>query len=220
MGKKRPNGSFENTMRQKNPNVKHFFTEKIKKAFDKRDNSRYNISCTTMKQGIAMLLRLSKIIETPDSVLPFETTLDLRDLQFGGSCPVQEPVSAKGTVRNTAGVLLLDAELTTVLHGVCDRCAAEFTRKLTVPAHAVLTTELENEDEADEWTFLLEDDCADLDEILTTAFVLNMDSKLLCKPDCKGLCFRCGKNLNDGKCDCRPETDPRLAVLGQLLKDK
>ena len=220
MGEKRPNGSFENTMRQKNPNVKHFFTEKIKKAFDKREFSRYNISCTTMKQGIAMLLRLSKIIETPDSVLPFENTLDLRDLQFGGGCPVQEPVSAKGAVRNTAGVLLLDAELTTVLHGVCDRCAAEFTRKLTVPAHAVLTTELENEDEADEWTFLLENDCADLDEILTTAFVLNMDSKLLCKPDCKGLCFRCGKNLNDGPCGCRRETDPRLAVLGQLLKDK
>ena len=61
---------------------------------------------------------------------------------------------------------------------------------------------------------------AELDEILTTAFVLNMDSKLLCKPDCKGLCFRCGKNLNEGDCDCRPETDPRLAVLGQLLKDK
>ena len=59
-----------------------------------------------MKQGIAMLLRLSKIIETPDSVLPFETALDLHELQFGGSCPVQEPVLAKGTVRNKAGVLL------------------------------------------------------------------------------------------------------------------
>ena len=207
-------------MRQKNPKVKHFFKEKIKKAFDKREFNRYNISCTTMKQGIAMLLRLSKIIETPDSVLPFETTLDLHELQFGGSYPVQDPVSAKGAVRNTAGVLLLDAELSTVLHGVCDRCATEFEREIMLPAHAILTTELENEDEADEWTFLLENDCADLDEILTTAFVLHMDSKLLCKPDCKGLCFRCGKNLNDGMCNCRRETDPRLAVLGQLLKDK
>lgn len=167
-----------------------------------------------------MLLRLSKIIETPNSTLPFETSLDLRDMQFGVSFPVQEPVSAKGTVRNTAGVLVLEAELTTTLHGVCDRCASEFVRRLSVPVRAVLTTELENEDEADEWTFLLEDDTADLDEILTTAFVLNMDSKLLCKPDCKGLCCRCGRNLNDGPCSCRPETDPRLAVLGQLLKDK
>ena len=53
---------------------------------------------------------------------------------------------------------------------------------------------------------------ADLDEILTTAFVLNMDSKLLCRPDCKGICPRCGKNLNEGACSCRPEIDPRLAV--------
>ena len=67
---------------------------------------------------------------------------------------------------------------------------------------------------------LLRQGKADLDEILTTAFVLNMDSKLLCRPDCKGICPRCGKNLNEGACSCRPEIDPRLAVLGQLLKDK
>ncbi len=167
-----------------------------------------------------MLLGLSKVIQTQDAVLPFETTLDLREMQFGGDFPVQEPVSARGTVRNAAGVLLLEGELSTRLHAVCDRCAAPFERALRIPLRAVLVRELENEDEADEWTFLLKDDAADLDEILTTAFVLCMDSKLLCRPDCKGLCFRCGRNLNDGPCVCRPEPDPRLAVLGQLLKDK
>ena len=133
----------------------------------------------------------------------------------------QEPVSAEGTVRNTAGVLVLEAVIATNLHAVCDRCAAPFERRVSWPVHAVLTRSLEREDEADEWTFLLQEgDMADLDEILTTAFVLNMDSKLLCRPDCKGICPRCGKNLNEGACSCRPEIDPRLAVLGQLLKDK
>lgn len=167
-----------------------------------------------------MLLNLSKIIATPDSALDFSAELSLSDLRFGSGYPVQEPVLAAGTVRNVAGVLVLEAELSTRLHAVCDRCATPFERTVRYPVRAVLVRELENEDEADEWTFLLKDDCADLDELLTTAFVLNMDSKLLCKPDCKGLCFRCGRNLNDGACDCRPETDPRLAVLGQLLKDK
>ena len=207
-------------MRQKILKVKGFSCKFPKKAFDTRGISRYNSFCMIMKQGITMLLRLSKIIETPNSALPFETELHLEDLRFGVGCPVSEPVSAKGEVKNKAGVLLLEAELKTVLHGVCDRCCSEFDRAISFPVHAVLTTELEDEDEADAWTFLLEDDCADLDDILTTAFVLNMDSTLLCKPDCKGLCFRCGKNLNDGDCDCRPEADPRLAVLGQLLKDK
>ena len=167
-----------------------------------------------------MLLALSTIIRTPDSALPFETSLDLSGLEFGGSYPVTEPVRAEGIVRNVAGVLVLTAQVSTILHGSCDRCATGFQREVSYNVEAVLTRELENEDEADEWTFLLENDHADLDDILTTAFVLNMDSKLLCKPDCKGLCFRCGKNLNDGACDCRPESDPRLAVLGQLLKDK
>lgn len=100
---------------------------------------------------------------------------------------MQEPVSAEGTVRNTAGVLVLEAVIATNLHAVCDRCAAPFERRVSWPVHAVLTRSLEREDEADEWTFLLQEgDKADLDEILTTAFVLNMDSKLLCRPDCKG----------------------------------
>ena len=207
-------------MPQKIAKVKHFFGEKYEKGFDKRGKGRYNISCTTMEQGIAMLLDLSKIIQTPDSELPFRTELDLHELQFGGSYPVSEPVRAEGTVRNVAGVLVLRAEISTTLHAACDRCATEFLREVSYPVEAVLVRELEDEDTADEWTFLLQEDKADLDEILTTAFVLNMDSKLLCRPDCKGLCCRCGKNLNDGPCACRPETDPRLAVLGQLLKDK
>lgn len=164
-----------------------------------------------------MLLNLSKIIDCP-GVVPFETALDLSDLDFGGCCPAQEPVTAKGTVKNSAGVLLMHGTVETTLHGVCDRCAKPFLREVSYPLEAVLVKELENEEDADEWVFLLENDCADLDDIVRTAFVLNMDSRLLCREDCKGLCFRCGKDLNEGPCDCQPEADPRLAVLKQLLK--
>lgn len=171
-----------------------------------------------MERGIRMLFSLIKLLRTPDGVLPIRTELDLSDLTFGSCRPVTEPVVCEGAVRNTAGVLVLTAQLSTRLHAVCDRCAGEFTREVSYPVRAVLVTDSENED--DEWTFAVDPEGADLDEVLTTAFVLLMDSKLLCKPDCKGLCFRCGKNLNDGPCACRPEADPRLAVLGQLLKDK
>ena len=44
-----------------------------------------------------------------------------------------------------------------------------------------------------------------------------METKFLCSEDCKGLCPRCGKNLNLGPCGCRKEPDPRFAVLEQLL---
>ena len=164
---------------------------------------------------------MAKIIDQPGTTVPFSTSLDLHELEFGGSFPVTEPVLASGEVRNTAGVLQLTATAQTTLHGICDRCASAFERAVSFPVEAVLVTELANDNgDEDLWTFLLEGNDADIDDIITTAFVLGMDSKLLCKDDCKGLCCRCGKNLNDGPCDCQPEIDPRFAVLQQLLKDK
>ena len=165
-----------------------------------------------------MLLGLSKIIDSPGSSVDFSTSVDLSDLRYGVSCPVSEPVLAQGTVRNTAGVLLMKGSVSTTIHGVCDRCAADFHRKLQFPIDVVLVTELSSEENEDEWVFPLEGDSADLDDIVRTVFVLNLDSKLLCRDDCKGICCRCGKNLNDGPCQCEKELDPRFAALKQLLQ--
>ena len=165
-----------------------------------------------------MLLGLSKIIDCPGQSIPFSVSVDLSDLCYGVSYPVSEPVLAQGTVRNTAGVLMMEGQVRTTIHGICDRCAGSFDREVTFPIDVVLVTELANEENEDEWVFPLEGDSADLDDIVRTVFVLNLDSKLLCKEGCKGLCPRCGKNLNDGPCNCQKELDPRFAALKQLLE--
>lgn len=164
-----------------------------------------------------MLLGLSSIIDRPGESVPFSCSVDLSDLLYGTSYPVSEPVVAEGTVRNTAGVLVMTGTVRTCIHGVCDRCAGDFDRDVELPIDVVLVRELVNEENEDEWVFPLEGDSADLEDIVRTVFVLNVDSKLLCKPDCKGLCCRCGKNLNDGPCGCQKELDPRFAALRQLL---
>ena len=165
-----------------------------------------------------MLLDLSKIMDSPGASVPFSTSVDLSDLLYGTCYPVSEPVLASGTVRNTAGVLVMAGRITTTIHGVCDRCASDFDADVEFPLDVVLVTELSNEENEDEWVFPLEGDSADLEDIVRTVFVLNLDSKLLCKPDCKGMCCRCGKNLNDGPCSCQKELDPRFAALRQLLE--
>ena len=164
-----------------------------------------------------MLLGLSQIIDRPGASVSFSVSVDLSDLCYGVSYPVSEPVLAEGNVRNTAGVLVMQGSIATTIHGICDRCASEFHRKVEFPIDVVLVTKLESEENEDEWVFPLEGDSADLDDIVRTVFVLNLDSKLLCKDDCKGLCCRCGKNLNDGPCTCEKEIDPRWAALKQLL---
>ena len=67
---------------------------------------------------------------------------------------------------------------------------------------------------------LLEAGRVDAGELARTAFILGMDTKTLCSEDCKGLCPRCGADLNLGPCSCKKETDPRLAVLAKLLENK
>ena len=165
-----------------------------------------------------MLLGLSKILDCPGASVSFSTDVDLSDLCYGVTHPVSEAVKAQGTVRNTAGVLVMSGQITTCIHGVCDRCASAFDRQIRFPLDVVLVTEMADEENEDERVFPLEGDSADLDDIVRTVFVLNLDSKLLCKEDCKGLCYRCGKNLNEGPCNCQKELDPRFAALKQLLE--
>ena len=99
-----------------------------------------------------MLLSLSGIRDCPGGVVPFETTLDLSDMVVGGSRPFPSPIEARGQVRNTAGVLLLTAEIRAVLDGVCDRCCKSFRRDFTLPLEAVLVTKLESDTLDDPWT--------------------------------------------------------------------
>jgi len=164
-----------------------------------------------------MRLNLKDIIAVPGASVPFAFQLDLTGLELNGAHPVQEPLEVSGQVENRGGVLTLKARAATNLHLTCDRCAAQFQRVKSLAINSLVAAELE--DEENDEIILLEGDELDVDEVVTTAFILDMDTKNLCSEDCKGLCPRCGANLNLGPCRCRREVDPRLAKLAQLLDD-
>ena len=163
-----------------------------------------------------MRLDLRDVILVPDAEKSFQCQVDLSDLEFYGRKPIVRPVLAQGRVVNHAGALVLNGTARSELDLVCDRCGKEFSREKVVPLDMLLADALEQEDSEDE-IFLLDGNELDLDELVTTAFVLAMDTKNLCSEDCKGLCAKCGADLNLGPCGCRPEVDPRLAALAQLL---
>lgn len=76
--------------------------------------------------------------------------------------------------------------------------------------------ELKNEDSDD--IVLLEDDQLDLDGLITDVFLLSLDTKNLCKEDCRGLCPGCGADLNSEPCRCSKQVDPRLAGLAKFFE--
>jgi uncharacterized protein len=162
-----------------------------------------------------MRLNLREILSVPGSSLPFSDVLDLSHLEFFGERPIARPLRVHGQVRNKAGALMLEGTADTVLELVCDRCGTPFEKEKSVVLDTLLAAELENKDS--DQIVLLDGEELDLGELASTAFILAMDTKSLCKEDCKGLCSGCGVNLNEAPCRCKPEVDPRLAALGQLL---
>ena len=190
--------------------------KKTKKMIDIMLDIFYNTTRTIVR--CIMLLSVRKIINTPGEKLSFQFSMDLSCVEFGGYCPVVEPVVVTGNVRNMAGALVMAGAAETTLHTFCDRCGKPLILSKTVPFEHLLAEELANEEESDDEIILLEDGNVDVEEVARTAFILGMDTKTLCSDDCKGLCSTCGADLNLGPCGCKKEADPRLAVLAKLLQ--
>lgn len=160
-----------------------------------------------------MRLELREIIEVPGGSVPFVCDMETDRLEFPSVREYEGKPHAEGRVFNEAGVLHLEGGISADMLCVCDRCGSEFRRAKKTKLSAVIVEDAGDDPEL----FVLDGDGIDLDDVLSTCFILDMETKFLCKEDCKGLCPTCGKNLNDGPCGCRKQTDPRFAVLEQLL---
>lgn len=161
-----------------------------------------------------MRLNLREIIEIPGGSVPFQCELETEGLDFPSVKAYKSKPRAEGRVYNEAGVLHMTGTLRSDMLCICDRCGSEFDSEKLTQLDATI---VEEETEENPELFVLDGDEIDLDEILSTLFILDMETKFLCKEDCKGLCSTCGKNLNLGPCGCRKQIDPRFAVLEQLL---
>ena len=159
-----------------------------------------------------MLIDVRPILHIPGKELNFQFELDLSDMEFGGRNPISRPVIVEGAVRNRAEVLYLELTAHTTLDAVCDRCGKEFLQEKTKFEYTSY-----------KWEFpcgKIEPGETPQQALAREAFILDMDTKTLCSEDCKGLCPRCGADLNLGPCSCKKEVDPRLAVLAKLLENK
>ena len=166
-----------------------------------------------------MILDLEPIFNNEGMVKEFSYELDLSEQELSGVKPFSTPVRVSGSVGNHTGVVELSAKAEFVLDMDCDRCAKPFLREKEVSWRCFLATEKQNEDNDD--IVLLEDgEFVDVEDLARTAFLLEMDTKMLCSQDCKGLCPRCGADLNLGPCFCKKELDPRMAILATLLENE
>jgi len=98
--------------------------------------------------------------------------------------------------------LLVAGHTSMVLRARCDRCLAYH----------------DHEVRCDEVCHYLEaptTDTVDVTPLLREDLLLQIPQKLLCQPECRGLCPQCGRNLNTRACECRREP-PSSATWASL----
>ena len=172
-----------------------------------------------MKLDLRPLLAGDRLLEF-DYELPLACDPDdTASFLYGVSFP--SPMKVSGEITNTAGYMRMSLTMSVNYQTTCARCLKAldgcFTLDLekTVAPRDVLGDI--DEDKLDDYA-IIEDGFLDMDEPLLAEIEMEFPLRFLCKEDCRGLCQRCGKNLNDGECECNHnEVDPRLEPLRALL---
>lgn len=150
------------------------------------------------------------------SYAPGEVELEDEGGRLVSDAEVQGSASRKGEEVRVRGSIKTEVEL------LCDRCAAPVRTPLEVEFDARFIPRAAAADETENVELLADDlglatyegDAVDVDELVREQIVLALPLRNLCREDCKGLCAKCGADLNAGQCSCEQvERDPRWAAL-------
>lgn len=114
------------------------------------------------------------------------------------------------TFTNTGKYILTEGILKSSIELVCSRCLKNFIFTLNIPIleqfqDKSVTPYVHNLKESEDMEDINEflDNIIDMYDIFRQNIILNIPIKPLCRDECLGLCMKCGKDLNSGKCECK-----------------
>ncbi len=157
-----------------------------------------------------MKIQIDDIKESPKAVSYTEAVEELNSLLARGAHDFSVPGGLGVDLEHyRAGLdILLQGKIEGEVVGVCGRCLEDYTFAVERPFRIVLEPRSAaprggGRVPRDE----LELDYYDGKEIDTTPHIyeellLALPTRALCGEDCRGLCVRCGANLNTGPCGC------------------
>jgi len=132
-----------------------------------------------------------------------------------------KPTTVSGLATRVGDTVTLGLKVQTSIEIQCGRCLepliipvnSEFKYTLTPAPETIEEHEIELSVDEVNLGYYQEDEI-DLEPIVLEQIVLQIPIKPLCREECKGLCPRCGADLNVESCDCRADSgDLRFSVL-------
>ncbi len=127
--------------------------------------------------------------------------------------PADVPVDAALLLESVVEGVLASGEVSGTVTETCARCLAPIHRPFRLDVQELFSPGATGEDPEE---YPLRDGEIDLEPLIRDAVVLAMPYSPLCRPDCQGICERCGGNRNLQECSCEAEGDARWAPLAGL----
>ena len=165
-----------------------------------------------------MKIDVSEILKMEDASLEIKYEGPLEELNsIGLDMKFEDFVSFNGRIANNHGVLKLSGNLKVNYSTLCFRCLVAVEGSLDFAVNENFTTG--DKSEAIE-AYTYEGKFIEIEKLLIDNIVLNIPMKQLCNNTCKGLCQRCGANLNEKSCDCKDDDiNPNMEALRNYFKN-
>ncbi len=164
-----------------------------------------------------MIIDVSSILKETGGKINIDAKLDFADVDFlGESFRFTAPLDLCGKIYNNGKSLRLELKVSGNMQVHCARCISLIDTGLEFD---VVENFMQDDSEAvDEDIILFSGTKIDIKDVVVNSFFMNAEGRYLCSEDCKGLCPKCGKNLNEGSCDCADDDiDPRWASLREIM---
>ncbi|MDU5109634.1 MAG: DUF177 domain-containing protein [Clostridium sp.] len=167
-----------------------------------------------------MIIQFSDFNSSRNRKKEINVTYDLKPLYFDGEkIEAVEALIVVGNITSIGDVLTLRASIKTKLDLKCSRCLEAFIYPIDIEIEERFTNN--NELQNDEEIIFVDGNILDITEIVENVIISTLPIKRLCTDNCRGLCYQCGKNLNEGSCNCNTnDVDLRLAKLQELFGNK
>ena len=168
-----------------------------------------------------MLVNLSDVLTSEGKVRSVEVALEMTSFESRwGEFEIIEKTPVTFTFTNLEpGKARVEGSVKLTFQTICDRCLTEVPTTLEINFERVVTSpEIDTEDEDVDDLSFMEGYQLNVETFMYNEIFGNWPAKILCKDDCKGICLKCGQNLNERDCGCDTFVpDPRMAVIQDIF---
>ncbi len=171
-----------------------------------------------------MLIRLSDVLSDRHQTIDETVQMEREAVRTkAGVFPIVRKDPVRVTVTHLKGrELRIDVQTKVCVLIPCDRCLEEVEQEfdLDFSKHVDLGDPGAELREGFDESFFIDGYDLDADQMLCSEILARWPTKVLCREDCRGICSKCGQNLNQGSCGCEDTSpDLRMSVVRDLFRN-